>query len=289
MQAPRRTRQSSCISGHRRYPHPVQWHKSPPKKRAAARCGRATIGVTWFRSSRYCRKLFHCNTYQGCVVIVAGRDQIQGWKEIAAYLGRDERTVKRWEKQRGLPVRRIPGKGRANVYILVAELDAWLATSSMIVPSDSGLPSAFGSEPFANLSPEAQGDAPVAPLALAQIVLSLADNPPPPDDGDDTDDPCLERPPVRAAARRVHPAHPLCALASHLCLRPCHPRHCSAHGAWCRLALPARLGKGQPAPHPRPASALRLHQPCRQRALPRRGLPLRAANPCLARAGSSHL
>ncbi len=60
-------------------------------------------------------------------MIVAGRDQIQGWKEIAAFLGRDERTAKRWEKQRGLPVRRIPGAGRANVYVLVSELEAWLA------------------------------------------------------------------------------------------------------------------------------------------------------------------
>ena len=63
-------------------------------------------------------------------MIVAGKDQIQGWKEIAAYLARDERTVKRWEKQRGLPVRRIPGAGRANVYILVAELEVWLVSGS---------------------------------------------------------------------------------------------------------------------------------------------------------------
>ncbi len=55
------------------------------------------------------------------------KDQLHGWKEIAAYLGRDERTAKRWEKQRGLPVRRIPGSGRANVYIVIAELEAWLS------------------------------------------------------------------------------------------------------------------------------------------------------------------
>lgn len=54
------------------------------------------------------------------------KDGLHGWKEIAAYLGRDERTAKRWEKQRGLPVRRIPGSGRANVYILLPELEAWL-------------------------------------------------------------------------------------------------------------------------------------------------------------------
>ncbi len=55
-----------------------------------------------------------------------GRDILQGWKEIADYVARDERTVKRWEKQRHLPVRRMPGNGRANVYMLVSDLERWL-------------------------------------------------------------------------------------------------------------------------------------------------------------------
>ena len=58
-----------------------------------------------------------------------GRDILQGWKEIADYVSRDERTVKRWEKQRQLPVRRMPGKGRANVFVRISELDSWLSQS----------------------------------------------------------------------------------------------------------------------------------------------------------------
>ena len=53
-------------------------------------------------------------------------DRIQGWRAIADFLTRDERTAKRWEKQRGLPVHRIPGQGRANVYGYRSELEAWL-------------------------------------------------------------------------------------------------------------------------------------------------------------------
>ena len=53
-------------------------------------------------------------------------DVLHGWKEIARYIQRDVRTVERWEKQRGLPVRRVPGQGRAAVYARVAELEAWL-------------------------------------------------------------------------------------------------------------------------------------------------------------------
>jgi tetratricopeptide (TPR) repeat protein len=55
----------------------------------------------------------------------AGR-RLDSWKEIAAFFGRDERTVNRWEKEQGLPVHRLPGtKGR--VYAFTDELSAWLA------------------------------------------------------------------------------------------------------------------------------------------------------------------
>ncbi len=51
--------------------------------------------------------------------------RLNGWKEIAAYLDRGVRSVQRWEKTLGLPVRRI-GTGRGEVvYALTEELDAW--------------------------------------------------------------------------------------------------------------------------------------------------------------------
>lgn len=53
------------------------------------------------------------------------RQRLDSWKEIATFFGRDERTVNRWEKERGLPVHRVPGsKGR--VYAYSDELTAWL-------------------------------------------------------------------------------------------------------------------------------------------------------------------
>ena len=51
-------------------------------------------------------------------------DRLESWKEIAAYLKRDARTVQRWEKQDGLPVHRQPG-GLGGVYTYKRELDAW--------------------------------------------------------------------------------------------------------------------------------------------------------------------
>ncbi len=47
------------------------------------------------------------------------------WKEIAAYLGKGVRTVQRWERQFGLPVRRPNSTARGVVCALPAELDEW--------------------------------------------------------------------------------------------------------------------------------------------------------------------
>ena len=62
---------------------------------------------------------------------VAQKDILNGWKEIAGYVARDIRTVERWEKQRGLPVRRVPGAGRATVYARISELEEWLASKPL--------------------------------------------------------------------------------------------------------------------------------------------------------------
>ena len=56
------------------------------------------------------------------------KGRLKSWKEIAAYFGADERTVKRWEARRGLPVQRVPGAG-GTVYADIAELERWLKTS----------------------------------------------------------------------------------------------------------------------------------------------------------------
>lgn len=52
---------------------------------------------------------------------------LESWKEIATYLRRDVRTVKRWEKGEGLPVHRHQHQARASVYAYPSELEAWKA------------------------------------------------------------------------------------------------------------------------------------------------------------------
>ena len=55
----------------------------------------------------------------------AGGDRLDSWKEVAAYLKRDVRTVHRWEAEQGLPIRRHLHKKRATVYAYKAEVEAW--------------------------------------------------------------------------------------------------------------------------------------------------------------------
>jgi hypothetical protein len=50
--------------------------------------------------------------------------RLDSWKAIAAYLKRDERTVRRWEKE-GLPVHRHMHAKKASVYAYVSEIDLW--------------------------------------------------------------------------------------------------------------------------------------------------------------------
>ena len=50
---------------------------------------------------------------------------LESWKEIAAYLKRDVRTVIRWEKSEGLPVHRQMHQARGSVFAYPSELEAW--------------------------------------------------------------------------------------------------------------------------------------------------------------------
>ncbi|MCX6552207.1 MAG: hypothetical protein NTY02_14605 [Acidobacteria bacterium] len=54
-------------------------------------------------------------------------DRLDGWKAIAAHLGRDIRTVQRWELSEHLPIHRLEHKQRSTAYAFTIELDAWIA------------------------------------------------------------------------------------------------------------------------------------------------------------------
>ena len=55
-----------------------------------------------------------------------GSRRLIGWKAIGQFLRCTERTARRWEAYRGMPVHRIPGGGRSSVWATPDELSGWL-------------------------------------------------------------------------------------------------------------------------------------------------------------------
>ena len=50
---------------------------------------------------------------------------LESWKQIAAYLDRSERTVRRWEANEGLPVHRREHEKQDTVFAYRHEIEAW--------------------------------------------------------------------------------------------------------------------------------------------------------------------
>lgn len=60
------------------------------------------------------------------VVVRMQEIRLESWKEIANYLKRDVTTVRRWEKEFALPVRRLQRKKLGAIYAYPGEIDGWL-------------------------------------------------------------------------------------------------------------------------------------------------------------------
>ncbi len=73
----------------------------------------------------------------------SGSERLDGWKSISRFLGRNVRTAQLWERDRGLPVHRIPGGAGQTVFAYASELQSWLArgtTSPAEQPRVAGAP-----------------------------------------------------------------------------------------------------------------------------------------------------
>jgi Tfp pilus assembly protein PilF len=81
--------------------------------------------------------------------------RLTSWKEIACFFARDERTVKRWEKQRGLPIHRMPGGEKGGVFVFTDELSHWLDARGpdVIIAAEGAFTAVSGNRPAATPSP----------------------------------------------------------------------------------------------------------------------------------------
>jgi tetratricopeptide (TPR) repeat protein len=106
----------------------------------------------------------------------AANRRLDSWKEIATFFGREERTVKRWEKERGLPVHRVPGPARSGVFAYTGELFEWLnlaaPESSVQLSGVEGTGSSAGTVGEAELTISKPVDAP--PVVPASPKFQVA-------------------------------------------------------------------------------------------------------------------
>jgi len=63
-------------------------------------------------------------------------DRLDSWKEIAAYLKKEVRTVQRWEKNLGLPVRRLTQGKQGTVFAYKSDLDTWWQESQSKIETE---------------------------------------------------------------------------------------------------------------------------------------------------------
>lgn len=91
---------------------------------------------------------------------------LNGWKDIATYLGKSVRAVQRWEHDFGLPVHRIKTPTGQVVYAFRAEVDAWrVAMRSR--PSEEQPESARGELPRSAVEPPVNSAAAESVPAIA--------------------------------------------------------------------------------------------------------------------------
>lgn len=93
--------------------------------------------------------------------------RLTSWKEIASYLGREVRTVTRWEKERSLPVHRDISGRSGVVFADTDELDEW-ARGAKAAP-EAAVPDEAPSVPVAHASTRRW-----TRMATAATVLTLA-------------------------------------------------------------------------------------------------------------------
>jgi TolB-like protein/Flp pilus assembly protein TadD len=93
-------------------------------------------------------------------------ERLDSWKQIATYLKRSVRTVRRWERDEGLPVHRHMHRALASVFALRSEIDTWR----------QGTTRSPASPPSATRDPQSAAVRSIAVLPFANLCAEEAEN-----------------------------------------------------------------------------------------------------------------
>ncbi len=101
-------------------------------------------------------------------------DRLDGWKTIAAYLGRSVRTVQRWELTEALPVHRHPHQKLSSAWAYRGELEAWVARRSQLTSESAPEPANTEAAEQPPVSSGSSGPDRVPRRWLSRLGLSIA-------------------------------------------------------------------------------------------------------------------
>ena len=87
-------------------------------------------------------------------------DRLDSWKEIAAYMRRDVKTVQRWEKREGMPVHRHVHDKMGSVYAFRSQLDTWARNRRLTTPAEGLATSLDAPPPPAAVGGRLDGESP---------------------------------------------------------------------------------------------------------------------------------
>lgn len=95
-----------------------------------------SLGIQW---KHFVDSLTNSNESNKGEVIASLGERLDSWKSIAAYLGREVRTVQRWEKTENLPIHRHQHAKLGSVYAYTAELEEWQNSRRITAPKEEAV------------------------------------------------------------------------------------------------------------------------------------------------------
>ena len=100
-------------------------------------------------------------------------DRLDSWKAVASYLGRSDKTVRRWEEKEGLPIHRLHHDKRGSIYAYKQELDAWWQLRKPAIEAEDAPAADAGPPPLEPEQPAAARLRRLARLLWPAVVLLL--------------------------------------------------------------------------------------------------------------------
>jgi TolB-like protein len=102
---------------------------------------------------------------------VPAAERLESWKEIAAYLQRDESTLRRWAVRKGLPIHRQRVKSKITIYALKSEIDAWRIRRGDELEGVVTMTTTISTKPIETAPEQVEEEPPAPPVQVRSVPV----------------------------------------------------------------------------------------------------------------------